>query len=1691
MVVKAPTKWWLGDTTEKTVTQPTEWWKETQGATTGVSTTTPPTQAPTTQPPMAPVGTHPFGVIPGMQPPIEAAQQLQAEQVAPLPAQPFGVRPVAATKTTILEGPSAQQYYEQLGVPTFETVPFKDEARVFGQTLQHLPRQVGASILSATQGQGGASVVNRDWADVYIAEANEDLDKFVQDIMRLYPSSTHLHEVAQLSRNMAYSITSMGAGLATGVPIAFLPVPGARIAAWVAGTAASGAVAYEMTTYQIMQMYLELKNAEQIEQTGREITLEEENKLKADFHDKAVKYGLWEAVPEAISNLLFGQILMGPLGKMIGGPMAAQIVQKLAMMYGEELLTETITQKGQSAIEVEAGLREERIGWIEAFKEIAPQTFLLTTIMAGAGQVVISSTQGIKKITDSLKTEIGTNHILYNEIKQGIETDIDSVVVTPETVTGVEPTITEAPTVAMAEWEAVSGKPEINLPAKTRQLSQAEQFMREQLFNEGMIDVAIKKKKAIPFVNYEGKLVKGTALEQGVSPEEYTNGVRIRVEGDTFVMEAEALIVPIQGQYLARLSQALTEATISIYPGKGYAPLSEATQQESLAHLERVVRNAKIDAGIEYDPDFSRYVGYPADVLDKIKAAVTKGLGEVTPEVTKPTVEPEALYIPPKLPTIPPPLTPAGTILGRSDNEWGGFMADLQDAQTVADIAFRNDLVRKWANNLPGFRGLFEGLNPQVVANTPAKKAAIVRATLRDEGYQKTQGVIAYLQEIGSQEKIFGELDSKGFIKEGKLKGKTVGDIAGERAKWEARLTDEQRLWLDRAETIEKATVEFLRGNDIDIKLLSLEEGGQFATRRVWGKTLEAGSVIDTAYVGAGVGRLGSRLPTEKHRIFKTETEAIEAGYRYIPYEEALYLKVIGAYNRVADKKMADWLLTKVTWRTTGAPEELILAAESARLKMRHSQMLLAALNRAVRGERLPDVTIRAIATSYPAQAQALKDLIPRLQAAKPSIKEIKNLTNVAKGLIDTNKMNYHKAVAARARAREAAMKVKIGEAVIPAPAFQGKILTGPDAKETARTLRKTFEPSFNKALGQINKANAVARYFMLAGDYSPFTIQLLFLIGENPKIYGRTFGGAVRAMVNSEFHSKFLSKHKVTIDKHPNLLIAKGGTTEFTEAMARGGWLSGKTSFRPEAEPYWKSLSLFLPRAVGKVGGTVLTPFQRVFEYSLDAAGIYMAEAYEHLATTPERTSDIDQFINEFRGLTSSARIGVSGVQRQAETFILLAPRYNRAIAGLLWDLSRGNIRGHLARKSLIKGIAALCAIATAISIARGEDEEEILEHFNPNSSMFFTWDVAGQKIGPGSKIRSLIKLVAQSSANPDELLEFSMDNPALRFVRGNLAPVAGSAIDLITGRSYIGDPTRDGILSFSKEILAGNLLPIWVQSVLMEGGSPGGRTARGLAEFLGGRAYPEPLWDEVRRLRDRYAKQDLNMKYEDLNRAQIDKLKDNHPDLDDLEERARLEQAERGNEFELGFYEIRKEAIAERDTALDEAATLLLAGSISKYDYDKERGYVRPYYSGGMSTLYQMRDRLDPKAIKDIEEWLSENQKPEDKAMDEYQEHRASLIEKADLPRDWDDIEAQCEKFLSKYSKKTQDYIKENLSRWINALPENAKKIELMRLHGIEDETWWDDYRGVAETGPAEWWAAGPEGTTQGPTKWWEAGP
>ncbi|KKL28937.1 hypothetical protein LCGC14_2370150, partial [marine sediment metagenome] len=212
----------------------------------------------------------------------------------------------------------------------------------------------------------------------------------------------------------------------------------------------------------------------------------------------AIQYGLWEALPEAVSNLGFALILTRPLTRIVGRSIATRIIGKLGLLYGAEFLTETITQKGQSGVEVEAGLREERISWVEAFKEIAPQTFLLTTVLGGLGQIGVSSVNRIKK---SLKKEAGDSPA-FDAINENITDDVFAEV--------------EAESVRIEEEGVV---PKVEAPRMTRQereLIESDLFDLKRKLQTAPVEEQAAIQRRIDIL--ESDLTRGEALI-GVTPE--------------------------------------------------------------------------------------------------------------------------------------------------------------------------------------------------------------------------------------------------------------------------------------------------------------------------------------------------------------------------------------------------------------------------------------------------------------------------------------------------------------------------------------------------------------------------------------------------------------------------------------------------------------------------------------------------------------------------------------------------------------------------------------------------------------------------------------------------------------------------------------------------------------------------------------------------------------------------------------------------------------------------------------------------------------------------------------------------------------------------------------------------------------------------------------------------------------------
>ena len=773
----------------------------------------------------------------------------------------------------------------------------------------------------------------------------------------------------------------------------------------------------------------------------------------------------------------------------------------------------------------------------------------------------------------------------------------------------------------------------------------------------------------------------------------------------------------------------------------------------------------------------------------------------------------------------------------------------VQPIRTMDEVVLQTenpDVSRTLANKSEIVRNLVKFFNPTQVGSKVELRGLIGRVVLRAQGEQKTQFAMAHLMQLGRFSDLFGTVDRQtGFISLDQIERIGIGSrikgmfrveqpamvanpFAGIapndlRTNWRTwleegeftlpiqegqtvarkgkfELSEQQQQWLDTAQRLEEDKKNFLEANGIDVNALSFENGGEYAGRRVYALVNEWTGELkqSVSFSGRDGGRLGSKLSSSKERLFKTQAEALDAGYRYLPEEEVLSLNIQAAYNSVADKQFTEWLLREIP--KIGTPK-----AENARIAYRTF----------LKGEdaSLEDTTLGKL--------------------------------------------------------------------------FGGIAFRGPDAREVTAALSSGLDPAsnqFNTALKAVNQVNAVARFFTLAGDVSPFLIQLLYMVGTDPVAYGKAMRGFAEAFMNPNFHDTYLVKHNMTTELHPGLITTRQGS-EMTESLGQGGLLRERVPGPGVGGGIARGFNVYR---------SVLSPFQRGFNAALDVAGIEMAEGLEHLARNADGTIDnvklasIDDFVNEMRGISSSAKLGVSPSMQQVETTLLLAPRYNRAIAALLWDTTVGigmtvagrqgdlTLRTKLARDGMLKVIAGLSAMNVALTTAHyistteedmrnvGDWGDTVIEHLKPTSSEFFTWEVLGRNIGPGTKVRSAIQLIARSFVDPSRLNIASggitMENPLVRFLRGSSAPVVGRSIDVLTGYTYVGEPTRNeigdlaGWVQVIPKVFLPNFVPIWTQAALFEGGTVGERLVGGTTEFFGGRGSPLTRTQE----KQKYHKQD-----------------------------------------------------------------------------------------------------------------------------------------------------------------------------------------------------------------------------------------
>lgn len=232
-----------------------------------------------------------------------------------------------------------------------------------------------------------------DWKDIYRkAQSDRNAERFSEPGGREYViPGIQKKAFRGASASSGFSGVAMLTGLLGGFAALPVPLPGARVAGVLAG---SGVAAYNMDKTMFTQQLINSYRQTIREDEGRDVTPEEVTVLVEKTKELRSKHALWEAIPESVGNLAqlsgIGSLFKAAIGRNLG----AKVLKILAGMYGVEIGTETITQTGQYNVEIEAGLSagQKRSfasmdDMYESFKEVAPQTFVLVSLMGGAGAV--------------------------------------------------------------------------------------------------------------------------------------------------------------------------------------------------------------------------------------------------------------------------------------------------------------------------------------------------------------------------------------------------------------------------------------------------------------------------------------------------------------------------------------------------------------------------------------------------------------------------------------------------------------------------------------------------------------------------------------------------------------------------------------------------------------------------------------------------------------------------------------------------------------------------------------------------------------------------------------------------------------------------------------------------------------------------------------------------------------------------------------------------------------------------------------------------------------------------------------------------------------------------------------------------------------------------------------------------------
>ncbi len=668
--------------------------------------------------------------------------------------------------------------------------------------------------------------------------------------------------------------------------------------------------------------------------------------------------------------------------------------------------------------------------------------------------------------------------------------------------------------------------------------------------------------------------------------------------------------------------------------------------------------------------------------------------------------------------------------------------------------------------------------------------------------------------------------------------------------------------------------------NDLPIELLKMQEGMEWMPRGM--KNIVQSGLL------SGNRKFHAR-PEQMSRVYLDISEGLEKGIAY----DADWRMLLRKHMQNVYEINAEDMFAKAVkpLGSTAFPTQLEMELTAA--KKTSTYLAKDVMDKLPQAKRMSPATLAAINRRAPGVAAAIKEGRP-----------LAELQTIA-----TKEAQAGRAYQARLQAEmDDVQKMKDIHGI---PAFEGWKFPPEIAKEIQRSTRNSpIDPLTNFA----SQANSLIRMVRAGYDFGVGWIQGQILLARRSDIWGKAMVASAKSMADPAWAAGFAGQHQATI----------------RDMIIRGRMALSSTEFMEGA-----GLLRKIP-VIGKITGA----FERQFNTFLDTARVYLWEAFERPGMSNTYAADLGAVIDNMMGTLSSAKLGIKPYQRAVEAaYISFSPRYRRSGIALGLDLLRGGVRGGEARKAIASWLAGGASVYMGVCHALAQDPD-----FDPNSGNFMTIEVGGMKVRLGGQYLTMMRLLANITAtaqdNPERFISLdTRDQPLLKYLRGQSAPLMGLTTTLITGETYLGEPIVPWN-KFVKNVVASTLMPFSLEPLFSDYPNDGYPAVP--IEFGGLMTWPTSARSLVYEVLDKEAQAKYGMDYKELTKKdkkaalELSEI----PEIKALQRLALLEEVTRGAGKEIRQqtidWRVKFEEISEtRSRTLYLAEAAYVAGKITETEY------------------------------------------------------------------------------------------------------------------------------------------------------------